>query len=135
RGRCAIDRAELRGAPARLAALAGRSSGLPAPGRRRCTFRAIAGVQSLPQRRSRQPRPTLMTDLEAKPRRLRWSTLAEVLALGLGCLVLGYFTCRDGSTEPSRERSSRVFSAPRDPGSGSSDAEQARRELELWLGG
>jgi hypothetical protein len=76
-----------------------------------------------------------MTDRDAKPRRLRWSTMAEALALGLGCLVLGYFTCRDDSAEPSPERSSRVFSAPRDPGSGSSDAEQARRDLELWLAG
>jgi hypothetical protein len=76
-----------------------------------------------------------MTDLESKPRRLRWSTLAEVLALGLGCLVLGYFTCRDDAVEPSRDRSSRVFSAPRAAGAASSDAEQARRELELWLVG
>jgi len=77
-----------------------------------------------------------MSDLGSKPRGLRWSTLAEVLTLGLGCLVLGYFTCRDDSAEPSRERSSRVFSAPRAPGSAqSSDAERARREIEVWLGG
>jgi hypothetical protein len=76
-----------------------------------------------------------MTD-PASPRRWRWSTLGEVLALGLGCLVLGYFTCRDRSAEPPRERAARVFSAARDPGAEpSSDAERARRELELWLGG
>jgi hypothetical protein len=70
------------------------------------------------------------------PRRLRWSTLVEVLALGLGCLVLGYFTCRDEPTESPRERGARVFSAARDPGAEpASDAERARQELEQWLAG
>jgi hypothetical protein len=77
-----------------------------------------------------------MTHPASSPRRLRWSTLGEALALGLGCLVLGYFTCRDGPSEPARERGARIFSAARDPGSQpSSDAEQARRELEQWLAG
>jgi hypothetical protein len=77
-----------------------------------------------------------MIDPASAPRRLRWSTVSEVLVLGLGCLVLGYFTCRDEPAEPARERGARVFSAARAPGAEpTSDAEQARRELELWLGG
>ncbi|MEO8181402.1 MAG: DUF3299 domain-containing protein [Deltaproteobacteria bacterium] len=77
-----------------------------------------------------------MTDPASFPRRLRWSTVSEVLVLGLGCLVLGYFTCRDEPAEPARERGARIFSAAREPGAEpASDAERARRELELWLDG
>ncbi|HEU4580146.1 MAG TPA: DUF3299 domain-containing protein [Polyangiaceae bacterium] len=77
-----------------------------------------------------------MSDPQSKARGLRWSTLAEVLALGAGCVVLFYYTCRDDSERPSAERSARVFSAPRDPGAAaSSDAERSRREIELWFTG
>jgi hypothetical protein len=77
-----------------------------------------------------------MSDPQSKARGLRWSTLAEVLALGAGCVVLFYYTCRDDSERPTAERSARVFSAPRDPAAAaSSDAERSRREIELWFAG
>ena len=77
-----------------------------------------------------------MSEPQSKAQGLRWSTLAEVLALGAGCVVLFYYTCRDDSERPSPERSARVFSAPRDPAAAaSSDAERSRREIELWFAG
>lgn len=70
-------------------------------------------------------------------RRLRPSTWIEIGALGVGCLVLGYFTCREPSDDtPRAERGARVFAAPRAGESGgAADLEQNRREIERILGG
>jgi hypothetical protein len=78
-----------------------------------------------------------MTNAATPPRRLRWSTVLEAAALGAGCLVLGYFTCRDEPEQAARERGSRVFAAPRaaDGVGLGADAERGRREIELMLGG
>ncbi len=70
-------------------------------------------------------------------RKLRPSTLVEISVLGLGCVVLGYFTCREPAESASApERGARVFAAPRAaPGGGSAELEQNRREIELILSG
>ena len=72
--------------------------------------------------------------MNEKRRKIRASTWLEVIALGLGCAGLAYFSCRDESSRPSRE--SKVFSAPRSESesaaNGSPDA--TRREVEQLLG-
>lgn len=72
----------------------------------------------------------------AGARKLRPGTLIEIGALGLGCVVLGYFTCREPSGgTPQPERGPRVFAAPRAGGAASADLEQNRREMERILAG
>jgi hypothetical protein len=68
---------------------------------------------------------------------LRRGTLIEMSALGLGCVVLGYFTCREPSeSNAARERETRVFAAPRaGEVGGATDLEQNRQEIERILGG
>lgn len=71
------------------------------------------------------------------PGKLRRGTLLEMGALMVGCLVLGYFTCREPSEgAPQPERGARVFAAPRaGESAGAADLEQNRREIELILTG
>ena len=80
-----------------------------------------------------------MNDRQTTPtgaRKLRPGTVVEIAALGLGCVVLGYFTCREPSAQaPQSERGARVFAAPRAGESGSADLTQNRREIERILGG
>src|SRR5688572_33393439 len=73
----------------------------------------------------------------AGPRRFRPGTVVEIGALTLGCVVLGYFTCRDPAESSSQpERGTRVFAAPRASElGGSADLKQNRRELERILAG
>lgn len=69
--------------------------------------------------------------------KLRLGTLMEIGALGIGCVVLGYFTCREPSESGATgERGARVFAAPRqgEPG-GTADLQQNQREIERILGG
>jgi hypothetical protein len=69
--------------------------------------------------------------------KLRRGTVIEIAALGIGCVVLGYFTCREPSeTSAARERGARVFAAPRaGEASGNTGLEQNQREIERILGG
>lgn len=55
--------------------------------------------------------------------------MIEVLALSLGCAVLGYVTCREKDPEVARE--GRVFGAPRSEGAAASNPERAAIEVLL----
>lgn len=71
------------------------------------------------------------------PRKFGPGTLLEIGALVLGCVVLGYFTCREPSeSAPQAERGARVFAAPRaGVSSGSAELAQNQREIERILSG
>jgi hypothetical protein len=70
-------------------------------------------------------------------RELRPGTLLEIGALAVGCVVLGYFTCREpAESTPAPERGPRVFAAPRaGEVTGSAELEENRREIERLLAG
>jgi hypothetical protein len=66
-------------------------------------------------------------------RKPRWGAGAEAAGLALGCLVLGYFTCRDKEPEVGRE--SRVFAATRSSSRGAEAGQtsQSRQAIEALL--
>jgi hypothetical protein len=72
--------------------------------------------------------------MKSKRPKVRASTWLEVIALGLGCGVLAYFSCRDESSRPSR--GSKDFSAPRSEtqAAANGSAEGSRRAIEMLLG-